>query len=155
MTQMNSQRKRQQGITLVELMVVVAIIGILASIAVPSYQNYVRESRRSTAQAQLVELSTKLERFFSDNNTYVGFPLGDAGGNMFPDHLPSDAPHANRTYDLAFAVLNATSYTITATPTAGSAQAGDGFLQYTSTGAKGWDEDDSGALGAGENDWHD
>jgi type IV pilus assembly protein PilE len=133
-------------------MVVVAIVAIIGAIAVPSYQNYVREARRSTAQGQMVELQSVLERFFSDNNTYVGFPLGDAAGNMFPDHLPRDAPHAARAYDLAV-VLAAASYTITATPTGG--QAGDGVMTLASTGAKTWDENNNGAIDAGESDWED
>ena len=113
-----------RGITLIELMVVAAIIGILGAIAVPAYQDYVREARRNTAQGQMVELSAALERFFSDNNDYTNFPMADAAGNLFPDHLPKDVPHANRRYDLALADENGigatpgpNGYTITSTPT--------------------------------------
>ena len=86
-----------RGMTLVELMIVVVIIGILGAIAVPSYINYVTESRRSGAQGQLVELTASLERFFSDNNDYTTFPMGDGAGNLFPDHLPRDVAHASAT----------------------------------------------------------
>ncbi len=150
---MTTMRKQLRGITLIELMVVVAIIAILAAIAVPSYQNYVRESRRGVAQAQMTELAAVLERFFSDNNTYVGFPLGDAAGNMFPDHMPIDAPHANRSYDTQLQGVTATGYTIRVDPT--GSQTGDGFMTLTSTGAKAWDRDDSGAIGGTENTWED
>jgi type IV pilus assembly protein PilE len=105
-----STANRHTGITLIELMVVAAIIAILAAIAVPMYGSYVTESRRTTAQGQMTELAAVLERFFSDNTTYVGFPLGDVagGGFLFPDHLPRDAPHANRNYDITLPALTLT-----------------------------------------------
>jgi len=151
-----STANRQTGITLIELMVVAAIIGILAAIAVPMYGSYVTESRRTTAQGQITQLAAVLERFFSDNNTYVGFPLGDAagGGFLFLDHLPSDAPHANRNYDITLPVLTANGFTIQAV--AVLKQAGDGMMTLTSTGAKARDENDDGDVtDPGEDDWHD
>ncbi|MBS36552.1 MAG: general secretion pathway protein GspH [Thiotrichales bacterium] len=148
--------QHQQGLTLIELMVVVVIIGILAAIAGPMYADYVRESRRTTAQGQMIELAANLERFFSDNNTYAGFPLGDNNDDMFPDHLPRDeAVHANAWYDVTLPVLNGNAFTIRVDPVAGNPQDGDGFMTLTSAGAKAWDTDDNGAIGAGESDWDD
>lgn len=67
--------KRQQGVTLIEMMIAVAIIGILAAIAYPSYQEHVQRSRRAAAQGDLLEIAQRLERYFSANYTYVGFNL--------------------------------------------------------------------------------
>lgn len=60
-----------KGFTLIELMITVAIIGILASIAVPSYSNYVMRSRITDAFNQLSTYALKLEQNFQNNNTYV------------------------------------------------------------------------------------
>ncbi len=63
--------KKEYGITLIELMIVVAIIAIIASIAIPSYEGHVQKTRRSDGQAKLMEVMSNLERHYSLNNTYV------------------------------------------------------------------------------------
>lgn len=146
------------GFTLVELMIVVALIGILAAIVYPSYQNYVRETHRTNAQAALTEASAVIERYFSDNNTYVGFSIGaDPGGaDDFPNWAPIDEKPANARYALAFTAgePTATTWEIRATPVGG--QVGDGILELDSTGRQGWDRNgDNDTADAGENSWRD
>lgn len=68
-------RRLQRGFTLIELMVVVAIVAILVGIAVPTYQDSVRKSRRGQAKADLAEAAQAMERFYTENNTYVGATL--------------------------------------------------------------------------------
>ena len=56
---------KQQGITLIELLIVVAIVGILSAIAYPAYQGYVENSRRTVAQGELLELAQWMERQYT------------------------------------------------------------------------------------------
>lgn len=61
----------QRGFTLIEMMIVVAIIGILAAIAYPSYDEYVKRGNRTEGQALLSDASARQERYFAQNNAYI------------------------------------------------------------------------------------
>lgn len=74
-----SERRSIMGFTLIEMMIVVAVVAILAAIAIPSYSEHVRKSRRAQAKADLVEYATLAERFHTVNNTYVGFRFPGGG----------------------------------------------------------------------------
>lgn len=102
---------KQSGFTLIELMIVVAIIGILASISYPNYRDYVLRSEESLAKTSLVELSVNLERYFSENNSYE-----DADTSLvFSSTVPANS--SNVTHNITLAVTNSGSqYTLTATP---------------------------------------
>lgn len=65
--------ERVRGFSLIELMVVVAIVGILASIAIPSYQDYVTRGRIPEATSGLAEMRLRIEQYYADNRTYVGY----------------------------------------------------------------------------------
>ena len=71
---MKSFNPKQEGFSLLELMIVVAIIGILASIALPGYQNYVRKTRITEATTVLSEARVEMEQFYQDNRTYSAGP---------------------------------------------------------------------------------
>ena len=114
---------KQRGFTLIELMITVAVVAILAAIALPSYQEQVRKSRRSEAISTLGELQLRQERWRANHPGY-GTLAQITGSSSFNDAQPH----------YTFAVGDnptATSYTLTATPKAGSAQAGDRCGVYT------------------------
>ncbi|KRD30402.1 hypothetical protein ASE35_16850 [Lysobacter sp. Root916] len=97
-----------RGFTLIELMIAIAIVGILVGIAVPAYQDSVRKARRGQAKADLVEIAQLAERFRSVNNTYAGFAL-PAGMDVSPRQ-------GTTYYNIAIANQTANAYTLTATP---------------------------------------
>jgi len=98
---------RQKGMTLIELLIVIAIVGFLAAIAYPSYQESVAKARRGDAQANLVSLAQSLERQFTQNATFAGAVLPY-------NESPKDGD--TKFYDLSFAASTATSYTLQAAP---------------------------------------
>jgi type IV pilus assembly protein PilE len=67
---------KSTGFTLIELMITVAVVAVLASIALPSYRNYVIRGKIPDATANLAAKRVKMEQFFQDNRTYVPTPLG-------------------------------------------------------------------------------
>jgi len=102
-------RKKTTGFTLIELMITVAIIGILAAIAYPNYVSYVRKSKRADAQSLLLQGANRQEQFFSTNYEYTA-ELGSGGLG-----LPSQTE--NGAYNLSASVSGSDSeaFTITAT----------------------------------------
>lgn len=119
--------KKQSGFTLLEAMIVVAIIGILAAIAYPNYAAYVQRAKRSDAKNALIDLAARQERFRFGNNTYT--PSLTA--------LNLTTTSLDGYYNLAITSANANSFTATATPTSTQASDKCGTLSLTNTGQKG------------------
>jgi len=135
-------RKTSKGFTLIELLIVVAIIGILSSIGYAAYTEHVREGYRTEAQSALLQLQQAMERFYTENNTYVGT---HDGGTPEADVFPATAPlnSSNPKYNLTI-TADATSYTLQATPIDGTIVDNDGIYSLEHTGQKAY---------KGENGW--
>lgn len=90
----SKQVQIQAGFTLIELMIVVAIIGIISSIALPSYKNYVKRGKIAEATSILADLRIKMEQHFQDNRTYVGGQCSPVNGDKYFSYDCSVAPSA-------------------------------------------------------------
>lgn len=103
------KRSGSSGFTLVELMIVVAIVTILAMIAIPSYTSQMRKSRRTEARTALLDLAAREERFFSTNSAYTNTPAS-LGYVALPQNV------GNNYYQIDVPAASATAFTATATP---------------------------------------
>jgi len=148
----------QKGFTLIELMVVIAIVGIITAIAYPSYNSMLASSARSTVQADLMSFASAMERHSTSNFTYKS--AGAAGADtgtpaIFAGYSPASEPEANKNYTLVIdsVATNGQSYVLKATPVTGTNVAGTGALYYYSDGRKGWDNNANGTLESSEFCW--
>lgn len=122
--------RNSRGFTLIEIMIVVVILGIIAGIAIPQYQNYVIKATRSAAQQFLLQVANRQEQYVMDRRTYF-VAANCAAFSGFGVVAPDDVC---RYYGVS--MTGGTTYTITATPLAGTRQAGDGTLTLNSNGQK-------------------
>lgn len=129
------QRRRAGGFTLIELMVTVAIVGILAAIAYPSYTNYIVRSNRAAAKSFMMEVSGQQQRYLLDARAYAGGLTALTDLNM---SVPSDVSSNYTITVLPRAGITTPNYTITATPINAqlSRDTSCGTLTLDETGAK-------------------
>ncbi len=125
----------QRGVTLIELVVVIMVIGILAAVAIPSYRNYVIRSQRADAKDALLALSTQLEKHYLQCNDY-GDTLAVAPDCAAREVQGADSSE-NGWYDLAINAPDATGFTVTATAVAGENQEQDSECQSFSVTDRG------------------
>jgi len=121
--------RRERGFTLLELMIAVIIVGVLASIALPSYQNSIIKGNRASAQSFLMDIAQKEQQYLLDNRAYTA-TLSDLG-LAIPDTV-------SKFYTVTITPVAGPppGFVVTAAPIAGKKQAGDGTLTIDNTGAK-------------------
>ncbi|TDV65789.1 type IV pilin protein [Pseudomonas sp. LP_7_YM] len=125
----------EHGFTLIELMITVAIVAILAAIAYPSYTKYVQRGYRSEGIAMLSDAVARMERYYAQNNTYVGATLSTLG--LSTDSKVTTLSSANSKYTLSFSgTPGATTYTLQVVPQDSQAKDTCGTMTINQAGAK-------------------
>ncbi|MBD9676893.1 prepilin-type N-terminal cleavage/methylation domain-containing protein [Pseudomonas sp. PDM18] len=122
---------KEQGFTLVELMIVVIVVGVLTAIAFPSYQAHIRRGACEDGKGVLLGAANVMERYRAQNNTYSSATAADLGAYQ---HAPIDGSRKN--FDIALSDLTDTGYTLTATATADGVLTSGDELELNSSGAR-------------------
>ncbi len=135
------KRFKARGFTLIEVMIVVAIVAILAAVALPSYQQHVVRAARLQAQAELLELASLQEKIFLNSNGYSASVTAAYNGTSAGGLGRSSGTTNDGRYTLALTMDSATppqTFVLTATPTAGGTQVGDGNVSVSESGQRLW-----------------
>jgi type IV pilus assembly protein PilE len=119
------------GYSLIELMIVIAIVGIVSTIAYPSYQSYTCDTYRGQAVADLKVCALSMERHFSDGFTYTGVVLDATGASICSNVSPDDA---NPKFDLTLETLEQNNYVIQAAPATGQSCGSGKSIQLAADG---------------------
>ena len=152
----NKVSKIQKGFTLIELMISVAIVGIISSIAYPTYQGFIVSTNRSAAQADLISLAAAMERHKAASFSYkaAAASAADTGKPaIFHQHSPSAELYDDRKYDLYISEASGSAYLLEAKPVSGTSQAGDGNVAFYSDGRRAWDTNNNGTFSTTEFCW--
>jgi type IV pilus assembly protein PilE len=139
---MQQTRKYSTGFTLIELMIVIAVVAILVLVALPAYQDQVIKTKRTVAKSEMQDLLARQEQFFVNNRQYATDLTVLGFGNATSYMINSDgdevaATASDRIYSISISGASATAFTLAAAPQL--AQARDtrcGTLLITSAGAK-------------------
>ncbi len=147
------------GFSLIELLAVMAILGIIATIAIPSFLNQMNNTRRKDGQSALMALAQAMERHYTEKNTYASAANGDPTSNVngvapvssvFASEAPVDS--SAKYYDLRITAATSAAFSLRAIPK--NAQAGNGILELNSMGVRRWDKNNDGDTSdGGEDRW--
>ena len=134
---------QQRGVSLLELLIVVVIVGIISAFAYPSYMQYVVATKRTVATTSLLQVADRQQQFFMDNKTFTNdmTQLGFAANPLVlaDDGVPAAVGDADAVYSISLTNVAVTTYTITATPLHGqlSRDTDCGNLTLNQSGARG------------------
>ena len=134
----HSGKPKSSGFSLLELIIVVAIVGIVSAVAIPSYLDHIRKTRRGDAHAAMLALSNALERYYIDARSFEDAP---SPGDLYSSKSPVDG---SETYYILTITSTRRTFTVKAEPKNNQADDKCGTLTLTRSGVKGVEGASSG-----------